>query len=91
MHAAHQLPGKRLADAPGAELALRHNSELLDATDGFRPGGSVLPSASGSSGDYLGAIARQCWRFIDSDLDYDPEASSCAAATHLPTAPSKLS
>ena len=66
MHAAHgRLPGGRLADAPRAELALRHNGDLLDATEGFGPSVPVLPSPSG---DYLGAIAWQCWRFIDSEV-----------------------
>eukprot|EP00966_Prymnesium_polylepis_P046494 1077573-Prymnesium_polylepis.1 len=61
MHAAHgTLPGGRLAAAPEAELALRYHGQLLDATEGFGPGGAVLPAgASGGSGDYLGAIARQ--------------------------------
>ena len=74
LHAARvrNEPGGRLAEARLTELALRHGSDVLDCTDGFRPGGLVLPAA----GDYLGSIARQCFRFIDSELDYEVEAST---------------
>ena len=62
--------GGRLPQAPQAELALRHRGEVLDCTMGFLPGGVV----GSVSGDYLSAIGEQCYRFLDSQLDFEPEA-----------------
>ncbi|KAL1504687.1 hypothetical protein AB1Y20_008467 [Prymnesium parvum] len=76
LHAQARASGGRLAVAPNSEIALLHEGQLLDSTSGFRSGGSVLASAASGNTDYLGAISRQCWRFINSELDYDPEASS---------------
>lgn len=63
----------RLAVAPRSELALRHGEDILDETGGFVPGGAVA-RATGSTDDYLSAICLQCFRFLDSQLDFEPEA-----------------
>ena len=63
LHAARGAAGS-LPAAPSAELALRYNGAILDATSGFVDG------SIGAGEDYLSAIAQQCLRFVDAQLQY---------------------
>ena len=72
--AMHAAAGGRLPQAPRTELALRHGGEMLDASGGFLSHGAVARATHVSGEDYLSGIGEQCYRFLDSQLDYEPEA-----------------
>ena len=77
LHAARRSPGGRLAAAPRAELALRHGGRILDGTVAFVDASLPGADANGGGGkDYLGGIAHQCFRFLDSSLQYEAEPAN---------------